>query len=259
MKVVILCGGLGTRMREQTELVPKPMLDIGGRPILWHIMKIYAAQGFKEFVLCLGHKSDVIKRYFLDYRHLVSDFTLDLADGSVESHIPPAPLEDWKVTFVETGPDAMTGARVKRVEPYVTGDRFMVTYGDAVSDIDVRALLAFHASHGKVGTVTGVAPPSRYGELAIENAQVVGFAEKPAASSMQISGGYFVFNRAFFDYLDSGDACVLEHEPLERLTKEGQLRVYQHAGFWQCMDTPRDYNYLQSLWNDAPPWKLWDG
>jgi glucose-1-phosphate cytidylyltransferase len=145
------------------------------------------------------------------------------------------------------------------VEPYITDDRFMLTYGDAVSDIDLRALLAFHDSHEGVGTVTGVAPPSRYGELAIEHARVVGFAEKPAESSMQISGGYFVFDRSFLGYLDAGDACVLEHEPLERLTKEGQLMVYEHAGFWQCMDTPRDYQYLQSLWRDAPPWKRWDG
>lgn len=257
MKVVILCGGLGTRIREQDPVLPKPMLDIGGRPILWHIMKTYSTQGVKDFVLCLGYRSDIIKRYFLDYHRLVADFTIDFVDGSIETHTPQDPFEDWKVTFVETGSSAMTGARVKRAEHYVSGDRFMLTYGDAVSDIDLARLLAFHKSHGKIGTVTGVTPPSRYGELAIRDSRVVRFAEKPADSSMQISGGYFVFERRFFDYLDSSDDCVLEHQPLERLATESELMVYEHSGFWQCMDTPRDYNFLQGLWNVSPPWKRW--
>lgn len=258
MKVVILCGGFGTRMREQTEVVPKAMLDIGGRPILWHIMKIYATQGLNDFVLALGYKSEVIKRYLLQYQYLVSDFTIDFGSDSVEIHTPKGEFEDWKVTFVETGINSFTGSRVKRVERYIDGDRFMLTYGDGVSDVDLGRLLEFHESHGCIGTVTGVAPASRYGELAIDESRVVAFAEKPKASSLQISGGYFVFERSFFDYLSDADSCVLEHEPLERLTNEGQLMVYQHTGFWQCMDTPRDHNYLQSLWAGDPPWKIWD-
>ena len=258
MKVVILCGGQGTRLREETERRPKPMVEIGGRPILWHIMKTYAHAGFTEFILCLGYKGEMIKRYFLDYQWLTRDFTIELGSRRIE------PLGDqaesrWMVSLVDTGADASTGARAKRIEPYVDGDTFMLTYGDGVSDLDIRSLLRFHKSHGKIATVTGVSPPSRYGELGISGDQVVAFREKPVDGSASISGGYFVFERSIFDYLSADDQCVLEREPLERLTNDGQLKVFHHKGFWQCLDTPRDYEYLKELWGRGQPaWRVWD-
>lgn len=258
MKVVILCGGMGTRLREETEFRPKPMIEIGGHPILWHIMKTYGAHGFKDFVLCLGYKGEMIRQYFLQYRHLTADLSIDLSSQEIEIHEENDCL-DWRVTFVNTGLKAMTGARVKRIASYVEGMRFMLTYGDGVTNLDLHRLLEFHRAHGKIGTVTGVTPPSRYGELAISGDRVLTFAEKPARDEMEISGGYFVFEPAFLEYLDDDDGCVLEREPLERLAREGELMVYHHSGFWQCMDTYRDHKYLQGLWEGGKPeWKIWD-
>jgi glucose-1-phosphate cytidylyltransferase len=254
--VVILCGGLGTRLREETEVRPKPMVEIGGRPVLWHIMKTYAHYGFKDFILCLGYKGEVIRQYFYNYQVLNNDFTVDLGKESVEIH--GGDSVDWRVTLVDTGINAATGARVKRVESFVDTDLFMVTYGDGVTDLDINKLKEFHISNGRIGTVTGVSPPSRYGELVIHEREVRSFREKPDVSNSQINGGYFVFNRRFFDYLDDDDSCVLEREPLERLSGDGQLMVYSHRKFWQCMDTSRDMEYLRSLWDEgSPPWKVW--
>ncbi len=257
MKVVILCGGMGTRLREETEVRPKPMVEIGGRPILWHIMKTYAHYGYRDFILCLGYKGEVIKQYFYNYEVLTNDFTVDLRSGEVAVH-KSDDQHGWRVTLADTGLTAKTGARVKRVQRYLDGDLFMVTYGDGVTDLDLRRLVAFHQAHGKIGTVTGVSPPSRYGELQISGERVMAFREKPQEASSLINGGYLVFRREFLDYLDEGDECVLEREPLERLVKAGELMVYSHAGFWQCMDTYRDMEYLKELWSrgDAP-WKVW--
>ena len=258
MKVVILCGGFGTRLREETEIRPKPMVEIGGKPILWHIMKNFSHHGFNEFILCLGYKSEVIKNYFMNYEQLNNDFTIELGSGAIEMH-NSHDEKGWRVTLVDTGQNAMTGARVKRVERYVDGDRFMLTYGDGVTDLDLNELLKFHEASGKIGTVTGVSPPSRYGELGIADDQVVSFREKPQPQDSVISGGYFVLNREFFQYLSDNEDLVLEREPLERLVEESQLGVYPHKGFWQCVDTYRDYLYLNELWDQGDAkWKLWD-
>ena len=259
--VVILCGGMGTRLREETEIRPKPMVDIGGRPILWHIMKSYARYGFRDFVLCLGYKGEVIKHFFANYDLLMNDFTLTLGPrgGKVDIHKTDENDHDWRVTLCDTGLKAKTGARIKRVEKYIDSDIFLLTYGDGVTDLDIRALLKFHTSHGRIGTVTGVVPPSRYGELDIQGRQIVAFREKPRQGDGSISGGYFVFNRKFLDYLSDDDECVLEREPLERLARQGELMVHLHDGFWQCMDTYRDYEYLKRIWERGnAPWKVWD-
>lgn len=258
MQVVILCGGKGTRLRGQTENRPKPMIEIGNRPILWHIMQSYACYGFKDFVLCLGYKGEMIKQYFLNYNKWLNDFRIDLSGDTIEILNGPR-TEDWRIALINTGDEAMTGSRVKRIEPYVTGDTFMLTYGDGVSDIDLGNLVRFHESHGKIGTVTGVSPPSRYGELSIEGDEVTSFAEKPIGRHQAfINGGYFVFKREIFNYLEDDGNCILEREPLERLTQDNQLKVYQHLGFWQCMDTPRDYEYLKELWQgEDVPWAVW--
>ena len=257
IKVVILCGGMGTRLREETELKPKPMVEIGGMPILWHIMKTYAHYGFNEFVLCLGYKSEVIKGYFYNYEILSNNFTIELGSKNIEIY-PGHSEKGWKVTLVDTGLDAMTGARIKRIEKFIDSDIFMLTYGDGVTDLNIKDLLNFHKSHGKIGTVTGVTPPSRYGELSIEKDHVVSFKEKSKTSSGSINGGYFIFNKKFFNYLKDEDGCVLEKEPLERLVADKELKVFQHNGFWQCMDTYRDYKYLNELWTGGnPTWKVW--
>jgi glucose-1-phosphate cytidylyltransferase len=259
MKVVILCGGFGTRLREETEVKPKPMVEIGGKPILWHIMKTYAHHGFRDFVLCLGYKGEVIKRFFTEYDLLANDLTVTLGAGgtSVEVHRGEND-HDWRVTLADTGTNAKTGARVKRAQRYVDSDLFLLTYGDGVTDLDIRRLVEFQRSHGRIGTVTGVVPPSRYGELSIQGDRILAFREKPAEAGSSINGGYFVFTRSFFDYLSDQDDCVLEREPLERLAKDGELMVYTHRGFWQCMDTFRDLEFLKGLWErgDAP-WKVW--
>ena len=258
MKVVILCGGFGTRLREETEARPKPMVEIGDKPILWHIMKTFAHYGFKDFVLCLGYKSEVIKNYFLNYAQHSNDFTIDLGTGDVEVHNHHQE-QDWRVTMVETGLHAMTGARLKRVEKYLDGEEFILTYGDGVIDLNINTLVHYHRSKGKIGTVTGVTPRSHYGELNIADGRVLSFREKPEVQGSFISGGYFVLNREFFNYLSDDEGCVLEREPLERLAKDGQLAVYTHEGFWQCMDTYRDYLYLNELWDQGnAQWRVWD-
>jgi glucose-1-phosphate cytidylyltransferase len=256
-KVVLLCGGLGTRMREETEYRPKPMVEVGGRPLLWHIMKLYAAHGLTDFVCCLGYRGSMIKQYFLDYHALRSDLTVSLATGEVE--YATRDVEDWTVSLVDTGADAMTGARVKRVERHLgDADLFLCTYGDGVADIDVNALLDFHRAHGRLATVTGVRPPSRFGELVLDGSSVTRFAEKPAGESL-VSGGFFVFNREVLDRLSADSSCVLEREPLEGLAADGELEVYRHDGYWQCADTVRDVEHLRELWDRGEaPWRLWD-
>lgn len=257
MKVVILCGGRGTRLKEETEVRPKPLVEIGGRPILWHIMKIYAHYGFNEFVLCLGYKGRMIKEYFLNYEIMASDLTLRLGGNDVKIH-NQSQEKDWMITFAETGEEAQTGARVKRIEKYIEGDLFMLTYGDAVANINIKNLLEFHKSHGKIGTITGVHPSSRFGELVIKDRQVVQFTEKPQIKEGFINGGFFVFNKKFLNYLKGDDNCYLEREPLEKLALDKELMVYTHVGFWQCMDTYRELEILNNLWRSSkPPWKVW--
>ena len=258
MKVVILCGGKGTRLREETSVRPKPMVEIGGHPILWHIMRTYAHYGFNEFVLCLGYMGEVIREYFYHYTIRNSDFTLDLSRGSIEFH-GTQQIPNWRITFVDTGAETMTGGRVKKIEPYITEDTFLLTYGDGVTDLNISNSLDFHNNHGLIGTITGVSPPSRYGELLIEDDKVLSFAEKPEKKHDFINGGYFIFSKKIFDYLTDKDDCVLEREPLEKIARDGQLRVYQHHGFWQCMDTFRDYKFLENLWKSGhAPWRVND-
>jgi glucose-1-phosphate cytidylyltransferase len=258
MKVVILAGGLGTRLREETEYRPKPMVQIGTKPILWHIMKIYDHYGFHDFVICLGYKGNMIKDYFLNYEIMNSDFTVNLGDRhNIELHNDHKECH-WNVTLAETGEKSQTGSRVKKIEKYIDGDIFMLTYGDAVSDINITKLLAFHHSHGKIGTVTGVHPASRFGELQITASLVKRFSEKPQTNEGFVSGGFFVFNKEFFSYLDDHEECILEKEPIERLVDDNGLMVYPHEGFWQCCDTYRELDQLNNLWNHPkPPWKLW--
>jgi len=255
---MILCGGMGTRLREETEYLPKPMVDIGGRPILWHIMKGYAAQGFTEFILCLGYKGDKIREYFLHYEAMHSDFTVELGRrDSIEIH--DTHLEHgWKITLVDTGLETNTGGRVKRASRYLQGDRFLLTYGDGVCDVDFRALIRFHEQQRTIGTVTGVRPSSRFGELIAEAGRVQQFSEKPQMHEGLINGGFFVFERAMLDYLTADVNCVLEREPLERLAQDRQLSVFRHEGFWQCMDTYRDYQQLRQLWESGQAaWRTW--
>jgi len=258
-KVVLLCGGLGTRLREETEFRPKPMVEVGGRPILWHIMKIYAHYGLREFVLCLGYKGNVIREYFLNYEAMSNDFTISLGKSGHKIEYHGAHDEqDFRVSLVNTGAETMTGGRVRRVEPYVDGDTFMVTYGDGLADVDINKLLKFHASHGKLATVTAVRPVSRFGILEIDDNNLARrFAEKPKDQGW-INAGYFVFNRKVFDYIDGGDKQILEHEPLARLAAEGQLMAFRHDGFFYAMDTFREYEVLNQMWNSGKaPWKVW--
>lgn len=258
-KVVILCGGRGTRFREETESRPKPMIEIGGRPILWHIMKGYAAQGFADFVLCLGYRGDVIKRYFLDYDAMTRDLTVTL-DGrsSVTAH-PGLRPEGWRVTLVDTGEDAMTGARLFRARRHIDTPVWMMTYGDGLADVDLGALLAFHKKQGRAATVTGVRPASRFGELITDGEAVRRFSEKPQVHEGLVNGGFFAFTQKVFSYLSDGDACSFEREPLERLAADGQLAAYRHEGFWQCMDTYRDWTILNDVWKKGnAPWAVWE-
>ncbi len=255
MKVVILVGGLGTRLSEETATRPKPMVEIGNRPILWHIMKGYAHHGFREFVLCLGYKGEVIKEYFLAYPTLSSDLTVFLRDGRVEFHGRYA--EDWTVTLLDTGPATQTGGRLRRVRNFIDGTTFMMTYGDGVADINVRDLLAFHRRHGRLATLTAVRPPGRFGNLELDGDRVASFAEKPAGAEGWINAGFFVFEPEVLNYL-TGDDAILEREPLESLARAGELMAYRHAGFWQCMDTLRDVQILTRLWESGgAPWKVW--
>ncbi|TXI41602.1 MAG: glucose-1-phosphate cytidylyltransferase [Nitrosomonas sp.] len=256
--VFILCGGLGTRLKEETEFRPKPMVPIGPYPMLWHIMHVYSSFGFKKFILCLGFKAEVIKAYFLNYPSLNSDFTINLKSNKVEVHTM-AHQEDWEVTLVDTGQDTMTGARLCRAaEKYLDGniEHAAVTYGDGLCDADLVDELLFHQKHGKIGTVLGVNPPSRFGEVQLDGNQVVEFSEKPDFSEKWINGGFFFFKRSFFqDYVTIDSDCVLERSPLVKLAKDSQLTMYRHSGFWACMDTQRDREHLNQLWNSgSPPW-----
>lgn len=257
MKTVILCGGLGTRLREETEYRPKPLIEIGARPILWHIMKLYAHYQSKEFVLCLGYKAHMIKDYFLNYEAMNNDVTLKL--GNPQSMLVHGQHDekDYAVTLVDTGLNTMTGGRIRRIRNYITDDTFMVTYGDGVANVNVKELLAFHHSHGRIATVTTVQPISRYGVLRIGDGNSVSeFVEKPQLED-RVSAGFFVFNRKIFDYID-GDDTVLEQEPLRRLVADGQLMAYHHTGFFYAMDTYREFLYLNELWDSGKaPWKIW--
>jgi glucose-1-phosphate cytidylyltransferase len=259
MKVVILCGGQGTRLREETEFRPKPLVLVGDRPVVWHIMKLFSHAGIREFVLCLGYRGNMIKEYFLNYEAMTNDFTICLGKQNSIDYHDAHEEQDFRVSLAETGLNTMTGGRLKRVARYIDSDTFMLTYGDGLADVDIPALLAFHHSHGKIGTVTTVRPISRFGILDVEgNGQVSKFAEKPQASGWA-SAGYFVFNRRILNYLENeSDDCVLERGPLERLTADGELMAYRHDGFFFAMDTFREYQYLNELWASGnAPWKLW--
>ena len=256
MKAVILAGGLGTRISEESHLKPKPMIEIGGKPILWHIMKIYAAHGINDFIICLGYKGYIIKEYFANYYLHTSDVTFDIANNSMQTHQNHA--EPWKVTLVDTGEETMTGGRLKRVAKYLNSDEaFCFTYGDGVSDIDISELIAFHHQHGKLATVTAVQPAGRYGALSIDGENVRGFIEKPQGDGGWVNGGFFILSPKTIDLID-GDETPWEQEPLSRLAYANELCAYQHRGFWQPMDTIREKNLLNDLWdNSKAPWKVW--
>ena len=255
MKVIILAGGLGTRLAEETDYRPKPMVDIGGRPIIWHIMKTYGHYGHNEFFVALGTMGEQIKKFFVDYRHLSGDLSIDLGNGDTTWHNGVS--EDWKVNLIDTGRDTQTGGRVKRLSSHVGSETFMLTYGDGVADIDIDKLIAFHRSHGKLATVTAVHPPARFGELKLDGSAVVDFVEKPQISDGWINGGYFVLEPKVFEYIDR-DSTILEREPLERLARDGQLKAYLHDSFWQPVDTLRELRRLRQLWEQgSPPWRVW--
>ncbi|WP_375456060.1 glucose-1-phosphate cytidylyltransferase [uncultured Methylobacterium sp.] len=255
MKAVILAGGLGTRLSEETVTRPKPMVEIGGQPILWHILKMFGAHGVSEFIICLGYKGYVVKEYFLNYRLHLSDVSIHVGSGDVAFHRSAA--EDWKVSLVETGSDTMTGGRLKRVRDYVGDAPFYMTYGDGVSDVDLTQLRRFHESHGGLATLTAVAPPGRFGALETEGDRIRNFREKPAGDGARINGGFFVLSPKVLDYV-ADDSTVWENEPLEQLAREGQLSAFRHDGFWQAMDTLRDKNHLEALWAaKQAPWKTW--
>jgi glucose-1-phosphate cytidylyltransferase len=257
MKVVILCGGLGTRLREETEFRPKPMVPIGGRPILWHIMQSYAHHGHTEFILCLGYKGEVIRDYFRNFHWNTCDLTLRLGRQPEVTYHTRHEAEDWRVTLLDTGMETQTGGRLLRALPHLDSDPFLFTYGDGLTNSDINQTIALHRQHGAIATVTAVKPTGRFGELALDGQTITAFHEKPEEETGYVSGGYFVFNRAIGDYL-TGDGCVLEREPLERLAREGQLKAYRHRGFWQCMDTFREQELLNRLWGDGnAPWKVW--
>lgn len=254
MKVVLLAGGFGTRISEYTDLIPKPMVAIGGYPILWHIMNTYSHYGHKDFYLALGYKAEVVKDYFLGYRARNSDFTVDLSTGALESHKEQA--KDWRVTLVNTGLETMTGGRVKRLKRFIGNQPFMLTYGDGVADINIKKLLDFHKSHGKMVTITAVHPSARFGELDLDKQRVVTFQEKPQTTQGWINGGYCVVQPEFFDLIN-GDETILEREPLEQVATMGELMAYQHNGFWQCMDTKRDHDNLEKMWSEGEaPWLI---
>jgi glucose-1-phosphate cytidylyltransferase len=255
MKVVILAGGLGTRLAEETEVKPKPMVEIGGKPILWHIMKVYAHHGFNEFLIALGYKGDIVKRFFLDYYRLNGSMTINLWNGDALMHHKKT--EDWTVHLYDTGADTMTGGRIKRLEPYLKSETFMVTYGDGVSNVNLQDLLAFHRSHGRLATVTAVRPPARFGGLIFNGDMVAQFTEKPQIGEGWINGGFLILEPGIFPYLQ-GDQAILEKDLLEHLAAEGQLAAYRHDDFWQCMDTLRDKVLLENLWHKgSPPWRVW--
>jgi glucose-1-phosphate cytidylyltransferase len=255
LKTIILAGGMGTRLAEETAIVPKPLVEIGGKPILWHIMNIYGAHGYNEFVCALGYKAHLIKEYFLNFYALNNDLSIDLSNG--KSTITEKLNLDWRVHLIDTGLNTMTGGRVGRLQQYVGNETFMLTYGDGVGDIDIKKLIAFHKSHGKLATVTAVRPPARFGELSFEGDRIAKFAEKPQTGEGWINGGFFVLEPKVFDYMSS-DETVLEREPMEQLAADGQLMAFRHPGFWQPMDTIRDKKYLEGLWESGEaPWKVW--
>lgn len=256
MKVAILAGGHGTRLAEETEVKPKPMVEIGGRPILWHIMRIYDHYDFKDFVIALGYKGEVIKKYMLDYCKLCSDLTVNLKNGDVKYH--NGDTMDWTVQLIDTGLHTQTGGRIKRLAPYVNDETFMLTWGDGVSDINIQDLLTFHKSHGKLATLTAVRPPARYGHLELNGDKIEKFSEKPQIGEGWINGAFFVLEPGIFDYIEDDDT-QWEKEPLEDLAKDGQLIAYKHTSFWQCMDTLREKYILQKWWDSGDaPWKIWD-
>lgn len=255
MKTVILAGGFGSRLQEETEIRPKPMVEIGGKPILWHILNLYSAFGFNEFVMALGYKSEFIKEYFLNFYALNNDLTVYLADGKSTIHDGKQP--NWKINLVDTGPNTLTGGRIKRLKSWIGNETFMATYGDGLSDIPIDKLLTFHKSHGKIATLSAVRPPARFGGLKIENGQVAEFAEKPQSGEGWINGGFFVLEPEIFDYIE-GDRTSFEWEPMQRLASEGQLMAFEHEGFFQPMDTIRERNILEELWaSGKAPWKVW--
>jgi glucose-1-phosphate cytidylyltransferase len=257
MKVVIFCGGLGTRLREETEFRPKPMVPVGERPVLWHIMKLYAHYGHKDFLLCLGYKGEVIKEYFRNYHWNTSDVTLRLGARPQIKYHSQHDEEDWSVTLVDTGQATMTGGRLKRVLRYIEEDTFLLTYGDGLTNSDINRSIAFHQQQNKIATITAVQPTGRFGDLKINGPMVEAFNEKAERESGYINGGFFVMNKRIGEYL-TDDACVLEQQPLTRLAAEGQIAAYIHAGFWQCMDTFREQQLLSNLWNSGrAPWKVW--
>jgi glucose-1-phosphate cytidylyltransferase len=256
MKVAILAGGFGSRLAEETEIKPKPMVEIGGRPILWHIMKHYAYYGHNQFVIALGYKGEVIKRYMVDYCSLENDLTINLSNGQVLVHDGPRP--NWVVDLVNTGHNTQTGGRIKKLAPYIGNETFMLTWGDGVSNVDLNCLLEFHRQHGKLATLTAVRPPARYGHMVFDGEHIKEFIEKPQIGEGWINGAFFVLEPEIFDYIDSDDT-VWERSPLERLAADGQLMAYKHESFWQCMDTLREKYLLESMWqSNNAPWKIWE-
>ena len=257
MKVVILAGGYGTRLGRRTELIPKPLVEIGNKPILWHIMKIYSHYGYNDFIICLGYRGEVIKDYFYHYEMLTNDFTIDLSNGNIEIYKKNESV-NWKVTLVDTGLNTLKGGRLKRVEKYLDPEMNMLTYGDGVCDININQLVEFHKSHGKLITISGVHAPSRFGEILVENGKVLSFQEKPQTSSGLINGGFMVFNNEFLDYLTLDEKCDLELGAIEELTNKGEVMVYNHKENWECMDTERDVEHLNYLWmKNKAFWKVW--
>ena len=257
MKVAILAGGVGSRISEETVSKPKPMVEIGGRPILWHIMKYYSTYGYRDYVIALGYMGEVIKKYMVDYASLASDLTVQMGTGEYVRHEGNGPV-DWNVDLIDTGLGTATGGRIKRLAPFVGDGTFMLTWGDGVSTVDLDALLEFHRSHGKIATLTAARPPARFGHLEMDDdGMIAEFSEKPQTGEGWINGAFFVLERRVFDYID-GDDTQFEREPLERLAADGQLMAYRHAGFWQCMDTLRDKKYLESIWESGEaPWAIW--
>lgn len=259
MKVVILAGGLGTRLSEETDIRPKPMVEIGGKPIIWHIMKIYASHGFNEFVVCLGYKGFYIKEYFANYFLHQTDVTIDLATNQMEYHLSSS--ENWKITLVDTGKESMTGGRIKRIQPFIGNEPFMLTYGDGVANVDIRKLVKFHQEHGKLITVTAIQPSGRFGALQLEEDgnKVQSFYEKPKGDGVWINGGFFVCQPGIFDYILKGDQTIWEQEPLQNLAVDDQLVAFRHEGFWQPMDTLKDKQDLNEMWNKGnAQWKIWE-
>jgi len=258
MKVVVLCGGMGTRIREETEFRPKPMISIGNRPIIWHIMKTYSHYGYNNFVLCLGYKGDIIKDYFCHFKIIANDVKVTLGKENNMEILSNQSENNWEIILADTGEKALKGARLKRIEKYIDSDYFMVTYGDGVANVDINELVRFHKSHGRIATLTGVKPPSRFGEIEVEGNVIKEFTEKPQSYEGIINGGFFIFHRRIFDYLEDKEDCDLELGALEKLANEGELMVYRHDDFWACMDTYRDMEYLNRLWAQGKAtWKVW--